>query len=821
MLHISGPAPWLLAWLAGTAVQLFQPALWSVSAYALTACVGGLLYLLFSGVARFTSSARPHTFALWRFCAALCLGSALAFAFTGARAWWFAQDALDPALEGVDLQVTGVVSTMPQWHSDGVRFGFQVEQAKRSADQAGIQIPGQLSIGWYSSNHDGEPLALPDIQAGDRWQLPLRLKRPHGLVNPGGFDAELWLWEQGVHATANVRESAAARSLKRVQSTWQFPVEQWRQHTRSLILQTLKEPRFSGQTAALLLGDQAAISQRDWDVFRITGIAHLMSISGLHITLWAWVARWLVLRLWRYSDVWGRSWCLVYPAPLAALGGGVLFALVYALFSGWGVPAQRTVIMLMAACWLRGNALRWPLLEQWLLAAVVVCVWDPWALLQAGFWLSFVAVGMLFLMPSSAPALQPPASPSETVAKPCWTKLFHALRHLLREQGFITLGLAPLTLLLFQQVSIVGLLVNVFAIPWVTFVVTPLAFGGVIWSPLWQLCSVSLQCLMAVLEPLQSWPWAVWQTAAPPWWLALIGMAGGAVFIGQKKVWWRMAGASLVMPVFFWQAERPPPGVAQLLFADIGQGNAVLVRTTQHSLLFDTGPRFGVDSDAGQRVLLPLLQTMDEHIDALVLSHQDSDHTGGALSVYKQQKQTQFWSSITDTHWLSQRLPLQRCEAGQAWEWDGVQFDFIHPLARDYDKILSPNARSCVLRIRAQAQTVLLTADIEAMQEQALVQRMGDALKADVLLVPHHGSKTSSTQGFIDAVQPRWALLQHGYRNRYGHPAHVVVQRYEERGIRMLDSPHCGAMHWRSDQPEAVRCQRELDKRYWRFGGIK
>ena len=587
MLHLSGPAPWLLAWLAGTAVQLFQPVLWSASAYALTALGGCLLCLFCRYLARRTFSARPYAFVLFRLCAALCLGGALAFALTGARALWFLQDAFDPALEGVDLQVTGVVSSMPQWHSDGVRFGFQVEQAQRSADHTSVQLPGQLSIGWYSNNHDGEPRALPDIKAGERWQLPLRLKRPHGLVNPGGFDAELWLWEQGVHATGNVRESAGVGSLKRVQSTWQFPVEQWRQHTRSLILQTLKEPRFSGQTAALLLGDQAAISQRDWDVFRITGIAHLMSISGLHITLWAWVARWLVSRVWRYSDVWGRSWCLVYPAPLAALWGGVLFALVYALFSGWGVPAQRTVIMLAAACWLRVNALRWPLLEQWLLAAVVVSVWDPWALLQAGFWLSFVTVGMLFLMPASSSLATAP------VAKRWWTKLFDAMRHLLREQGFITLGLAPLTLLLFQQVSIVGLLVNLYAIPWVTFVVTPLAFAGVLWSPLWQLCSQSLQLLM------------------------------------------------------------------------------------------------------------------------------------------------------------------------------------------------------------------------------------GDELKADVLLVPHHGSKTSSTDGFIDAVQPRWALLQHGYRNRYGHPAPVVVQRYEARGIRMLDSPHCGAMHWRSDQPEAVRCQRELEKRYWRFGEIK
>jgi competence protein ComEC len=233
--------------------------------------------------------------------------------------------------------------------------------------------------------------------------------------------------------------------------------------------------------------------------------------------------------------------------------------------------------------------------------------------------------------------------------------------------------------------------------------------------------------------------------------------------------------------------------------------------------MFETGPRFGVDSDAGQRVLLPVLQHMDERLDTLVLSHQDSDHTGGVLSLKAQHSQAMVWSSITHEHWLSQRLDMQQCSAGQRWEWEGVAFEFVHPLASDYNKPFSPNARSCVLRIHAQGQTVLLTADIEALQEHALAQRLGDAIRADVLLVPHHGSKTSSTEGFIDTVQPRWALFQHGYRNRYGHPAAVVVDRYKQRGIRMLYSPSCGAMYWRSDQPQEVLCQRDIDKRYWRF----
>jgi competence protein ComEC len=252
-----------------------------------------------------------------------------------------------------------------------------------------------------------------------------------------------------------------------------------------------------------------------------------------------------------------------------------------------------------------------------------------------------------------------------------------------------------------------------------------------------------------------------------------------------------------------------------LLAADVGQGNAVLVRTAHHSLLFDAGPRYGSESDAGQRVLLPLLQTMNEKLDTLVLSHQDSDHTGGALSVYQMQPQAEVLTSIAPEHWIASKMPLQRCEAGQSWQWDGVEFAVLHPLPSDYEKLLPPNARSCVLRISASGQVVLLTADIEAFQELALVQRARDQLRADVLLVPHHGSKTSSTEIFLDAVQPRWALFQMGYRNRYGHPAPQVLQRYIERGVAFKLSPACGAMTWRSGSPNEVVCERDQRRRYW------
>ena len=805
MRALGGPAPSLLAWSAGTFIQLFQPSLWPLSHYVAICVVSTSAWL----VSHFLTSYRVVCRNRHVCSRVLCL-VCMAFAFTGWRAVHFQQQALLPALEGVDLWVTGVVAEMPQTRADGIRFKFKVEHATRHDDGMAVALPDSLSLGWYSNGFDGEAKALPALRAGERWRLSVRPKRPHGFVNPGGFDAELWMWSQGLQASGQVREANIPQRLGR---TWLYPLEQWRQSTREAIFRAVSDSRWAGQMAALLVGDQSSITAHDWELFRLTGIAHLMSISGLHITLWAVIASRLVSVIWRHSDLLGRSLCLRYPAVLAGLWGGLCFAWAYALFSGWGVPAQRTVCMLTVISLLQWRACRWPVWECWFLAAVAVGVWDPWALLQPGFWLSFVAVGVLFLLPQQSRV----SVTTNIVVSSRWQRITGHFQQLWREQWWLTLVLTPLTLWFFQQVSVVGLGVNLLAIPWVTLVVTPLAFAGVLWSPLWHVGGWALQALMAMLEPLSSLSWAVWRSAAPPWWLGLLGLMGGVVWIRYQQLVVRVVALACWLPMFLWQSPRPAHGAVQLLFADVGQGNAVLLRTAQHSLMFDTGPRFGVDSDAGQRVLLPILQHMDERLDALVLSHQDSDHTGGVLSLKGQHSKALVWSSITQDHWLSQRIDQQPCIAGHRWKWDGVVFEFVHPLASDYNKPFSPNARSCVLRIHAQGRTVLLTADIEALQEQALVQRMGDALKADVLLVPHHGSKTSSTEGFIDSVQPRWALFQHGYRNRYGHPAAVVVDRYKQRGIRMLYSPSCGAMHWSSDQPQEVLCQRDLDKRYWRF----
>ena len=289
---------------------------------------------------------------------------------------------------------------------------------------------------------------------------------------------------------------------------------------------------------------------------------------------------------------------------------------------------------------------------------------------------------------------------------------------------------------------------------------------------------------------------------------------GGVLLMLHLPWGWRAMGVPLLLPVLLWQTPRPPPDHFELLAADIGQGNAVLVRTAGHTLVFDTGPRYGLDSDAGERVLVPLLRAMGETVDTVVVSHRDSDHGGGAASLLATQPQATLLSSIEAANPLQAVRAVQRCMAGQSWVWDGVQFDLLHPQPTDYDTPQKPNALSCVLRISNGPDTALLAADIEQLQEARLVTSHAP-LQADVLLVPHHGSKTSSSPAFLDAVQPRFALVQAGYRNRFGHPAPSVLERYQERGIQVVDSSHCGAATWQSTAPSLMRCDRQDDPRYW------
>lgn len=844
----------LLAWCMGVALQLQQAALWPVAMYgAVLAMVVVAAWFLRVLTLKYPSVQRHRPAGLW------VLGSLLwlwmAFAVTGLHAW-ARVSSIAPALEGQDLDVVGVVQAMPQKQDLGWRFRFRIEQAWQvdaaeasRAMQVDTDVPAQVYLGWYGQEglHDSgwnlSPLPEP-VKAGERWRLRVRLKAPHGHMNPRGFDHELWLWEQGIRATGYVRNRAKDPPPLRIDSTLSHPIEGWRQTVRDRLLTQLSTSggeadaaKRAGVLAALVVGDQAAIDRSDWDVFRATGVAHLMSISGLHVTMFAWLASLVVGWSWRRAALWGFDGAMRWPAVQVGAVSGLLLATFYALFSGWGLPAQRTLLMLLVVVVLKLSARQWHGALVWLMACAAVLVWDPWALLQPGFWLSFVAVGVLMASNLKDDRGAGFASPRNSSDAPFWGSGAHPLTWshllgatrvvrwfvlfvqsvgaLLREQATVTLALAPLTLLFFGQVSLVGLLANVLAIPWVTLVVTPLAMLGLVWPLAWDWASWALHPLSHLLGWMSAWPLASVSRATPPWGLAVVAMLGALGLVLRMPLSWKVMCLPLLWPVLFWSPPRPSYGQFELLAADVGQGNAVLVRTAHHSLLYDAGPRYSAESDAGHRVLVPLLVQMGERLDVLMLSHRDSDHTGGAAAVLAMQEQAALWSSLEDEHPLHRIRPgWTRCQAGQSWVWDGVFFQVLHPPAPELaPPSRKPNAVSCVLRIHTPEGSALLAGDIEAPQEQALLR--AGLSPVDVLLAPHHGSKTSSSLPFLQALAPKMALVQAGYRNRFGHPAPEVVGRYQAQDIQMVETTRCGAATWRSHAPTSVQCERVERQRYW------
>lgn len=843
----------LLAWVVGTWLQLLQSSLSSIEFYAIFLVLASVFiaYLTIKNIAN-----SYHSRAYTRTVLMFAISGFLAFGLTGLRAVEYASQALSPSYEGRDVEVIGVVSAMPQINESGTRFQLDIESAQllNSAEQVlskqVVALPSKISLSWYGSvfsTVEGmddlvslQRVPMP-LLPGERWKMTVRLKAPHGNSNPGGFDFELWLWEQGIQATGYVRTGANDVAPLRIVQTWQHPVEQLRYKVRDAIFErfanmpqsdlTLHSSVHSseaGIVAALVTGDQQSIERADWDVFRTTGVAHLMSISGLHITMFAWGTVMVVGWLYRRST----RLCLLYPATNAALLGGLLLATLYALFSGWGIPSQRTIWMLAVVTLLRLFGKRWPWPTVWMLACVAVVMIDPWALLQAGFWLSFVAVGVLFATDISKHAVHrknvssirntsdipsnadQPDSQVRRIVDTVKQKLWIASR----EQLIITLALTPLTLLLFGQVSVVGLLANAFAIPWVTLVVTPLAMLGMLFAPLWDMAGMATHGLSLYLQILANLPFATISMATPPVLISITGIVGG-IFMVMPWSWrLRLLGLPLLLAVILWQAPRPELGEFELIAADIGQGNGLIVRTAEHTLVYDAGPRFSIDSDAGYRVLVPLLRRTHESVDTVMLSHRDIDHSGGIKSVLITYPKASFISSIESTHDLQKLRPVQRCVVGQTWQWDGVDFSVLHPSVEDYESFKKPNAMSCVLRVSTAQHSALLVGDLEQAQEMKLVteqQAKATVLKSDVLLVPHHGSKTSSSAAFLDTVQPQLAIVQAGYRNRFGHPAESVMERYRERHIQVIDTAHCGAISWSSGQPDKTRCHRDVAKRYW------
>lgn len=737
----------------------------------------------------------------------LC-AAALGFSWAALRAEWRLADGLNPDWERRDVTVVGVVSSLPAQLARGVRFGFDIETG-----QPEHVVPRHVQLSWYAAR-GGAATSLPELRPGQRWRLTIRLKRPHGAANPQGFDYEAWLLAKRIRATGYVRTGKAQTPtlLAEPVPSVRYALARWRDQLRRHIHGALPpDARYAGVLTALTIGDQRAIAQSDWQLFQRTGVNHLLAISGLHIALVGGLAAAAANWLWRHRARAGAAWPILVPAQRVAALAGLLAALGYAALAGFGIPAQRSLYMLsvVALAYCAGRRSGSSHVMCWALAVVVMI--DPWAVLAPGFWLSFGAVStILYAMRLAGDSTGGPWR--------VWQQAAHV-------QYAVTLGMVPLTLALFAQVSVVGPLANALAIPLVSVLVTPMALAGALMpAPMgnWLLQGAHflIEWLTVWLRWLDGLPLAVWRAPRPPWWLTLMALVGVAWLLAPRGWPMRWAGAGLLLPLLLGAPERPADGEFRLLAFDVGQGTAVLVETAGHRLLYDTGPRLSAAVDAGARVIVPYLYARGiEHLDMLVVSHQDDDHAGGAGSVLAGVRVSETRSSLAAGHPIVVGSSRHRaCRDGQSWVWDGVRFEMLHPDATTLaSSKIRPNGRSCVLRVSNARHSALLPGDIERAQEAELLARLpAERLAADIVVAPHHGSLTSSTSAFVAAVSPRYVIYQAGYLNRFGHPREAVTARYAAHGATAFRTDRHGAVEFRT-AGELLRASawRIEARRYW------
>ncbi len=759
-----------IAFVAGVTLYFQQPywffVYWSVIFFGV-----GVLLLL-----------RPLPFRLG---GALVLGVAYASLNTGPN-----DSALPAELEGLDLQVQGLVTDLPLRDARKQRFHFRIFDATIDGRPVAID-PLLVRLNWYGK-------AAPLIESGQRLNVVVKLKRARGFANPGAFDYEKWLFQHRIAATGYVRDRQfdVQSAIVHRPAAWRLGV--WRGRLKQRLLQATAGLDNRGVILALAIGDRSGMSTQHWRRYIDTGTNHLLAISGLHISLVAGFAGWLVACLW------GRNQRLRRFARTAcAASFGLFVALCYAAMAGFSLPTQRALIMLavLAAALLWARHLRRS--SGFALALIAVCLWDPRAALGAGLWLSFAAVAILMVVFSGERR----------------ARAHNRLLAVLRSHLLITLGLAPLTLLLFGHMSLVAPLANLVAVPIVGFVIVPAVF---VTSLLATLSITLAQGLFAIVDLLlNALGWLLDSLAALPLAVLTRGafspvqlvFAGAAVLLSLLPQSWRLRWLLLPLlaaALFGAGSSRPANGEFELVFLDVGQGSAVVVLTQRNALVYDTGPGFSDRFNGASIGILPLLkQRQIDRIARLVLSHPDSDHVGGAEHLLREIAVDRVQGSAPVD---SIARPIDSCLAAEGWILDGVRFAFLAPQA---DQTGSENDRSCVLAIRSTSgASALLAGDIERDGEQRLLKAGLESFQ--VLMAPHHGSATSSTQSFVMAVRPQHVVYTTGYANRYGFPAIDVRERYRAVGAREHNTATDGALTFVSaDGSFAWSSYRHEHRRIW------
>jgi competence protein ComEC len=700
---------------------------------------------------------------------------------------WQTQWRLPENLEGKTISITGIVASIPEHDQQRTTFLFLFD--KLQAENKQIKTKALVHLSWQYPKEN--------IKVGDEWRFRVRLKKIHGMMNPGSFDYEAWSLQEGIRASGYIYHDDA----KKISSHWyNYPWQRIREHMYEEIIKVLPQTTTSPWVAALALGIRQGVSADSWQVLRNTGTNHLMAIAGLHIGFMSAFVYALVNRVWR------RIPKLVLKCPAQHAGGiaALLVAFGYSALAGFSLPTQRACIMLVIffiISLLRRNNIAW---QAWSLALFSVLFINPLSVLTESFWLSFGSVALIIYGMSAR--LSP---------KGLWWRLG-------RIQWVLTLGLIPLSIWFFHECSFVSFIANSIAIPFVGFLIVPVILLGclilLISTKIGGFILLFSDKLLAILWKILSYfshlSWAVWYQGIPHYYFLIFASIAVVILLVPVGFPGRWFGLVCLLPFLLYQPLQPPRGDAWVTMLDVGQGLSTIIQTSQHVLIYDTGARLSENFDMGKNVVLPFLHTIGaKKIDMLVVSHRDNDHSGGANAILKE---IAVLNIKTSSLKLFPQSIASYCLQHETWRWDGVDFEFLYP---SEDLLDRDNDSSCVLKISTKQHQILLPGDIEKFAEKYLATTIPQSLRSEILIAPHHGSKTSAVSQFIEAINPKIVLFPVGYRNRYHFPNVNVLKLYKELGVSMYDSVTGGAVQIKlSDNPILIpELYRVTHQHYWNF----